>query len=40
MMDLQAAIWDVSLGHCERIAAPGKWKVWRENGQVRFEVLN
>ena len=33
------AIRDVSLGHAGRVAAPGKWKVWREpDGSVKHEV--
>jgi len=24
-------------GHCQRIAAPGKWKVWREGDAVKHE---
>ena len=37
--DLIAAIRDVAAGQCQRIAAPGKWRVWREGGRVKFEVL-
>lgn len=37
--DMVKAIWQVSLKQAERICAPGKWKVWREDGRVRFEVL-
>lgn len=37
--DLIAAIREVAAGHCQRIAAPGKWRVWREGGLVKFEVL-
>lgn len=43
MMTLKEAIEWVGQGKAERIAAPGKWKVWRakgENGvdQVKHEV--
>lgn len=34
------AIWQVYRRRAERIVAPGQWKVWRENGGVRFEVLS
>lgn len=37
MADLD--LWTVALGGADRIAAPGQWKVWREDGRVRFEVL-
>lgn len=38
--DLIVAIRDVKNGRCQRIAAPGKWKVWRgEDGRVAFEVI-
>ena len=33
------AIWLIAMNRAERIATPGKWKVWREDGRVRFEVL-
>lgn len=39
MSDLADAIQMVRLGQAQRIAAPGKWKVWREGERVRFEVL-
>lgn len=38
-MSLARAIWMVSLRQAERIAMPGKWKVWREGGSVKHEVL-
>jgi hypothetical protein len=37
--DLLCAIRDVAAGRCQRICAPGKWRVWREGEQVKFEVL-
>lgn len=38
--DLICAIRDVAAGRCERIAAPGKWRVWRgEDGRVKFETI-
>jgi hypothetical protein len=37
--DLVDAIRDVAANRCKRIAAPGKWRVWREGEQVKFEVL-
>lgn len=39
-MSLADALWMVSLGQVQRIATPGQWKVWREDGRVRFEVLS
>lgn len=40
IVDLILAIRDVAAGRCERIAAPGKWRVWRgEDGRVKFEPL-
>lgn len=37
---LAGAISDVRANHCQRIAAPGQWKVWRySDGTVRHEVL-
>lgn len=40
MSDLALAIYEITLGRAERIAAPGQWRVWRENGRVRFEILS
>lgn len=42
-MTLYEAICEVEQHRCERIAAPGKWKVWRAKGedgadQVKHEV--
>lgn len=34
----EQAVKDVEQGRCERIASPGKWKVWREGGKVLSEV--
>lgn len=39
-MTLAEAIRDVERGRCERIATPGKWKVWREGDKVKHEVLS
>lgn len=36
---LYEAIREVEEGHCERIAAPGQWKVWRDGDEVKVEVL-
>lgn len=36
-MILAQAIAEVREGHCQRIAAPGKWKVWREGDKVNHE---
>lgn len=33
------AFWRVSLGHAQRICAPGKWVVWREGDTVKTEVI-
>lgn len=30
----EQAVKDVEKGRCERIAVPGKWKVWREGDKV------
>lgn len=37
-MTLSEAIREVDQGRCQRIAAPGKWKVWREGDKVLSEV--
>ena len=37
-MTIEEAIREVEQRRCERIAAPGKWKVWREGDQVKHEV--
>lgn len=39
-MTFEHAIWMVRMGQAERIAAPGEWKVWREGGAVKHEVLS
>lgn len=39
MMTLEEAIEWVEQGKADRIAVPGKWKVWREDGQVKHEVM-
>jgi hypothetical protein len=37
---LEQALADVEAGPAERIAAPGKWRVWRgENGRACLEVM-
>jgi hypothetical protein len=36
---MEQAIRDVSAGRVERECAPGEWKVWRDGGAVRVEVL-
>ena len=35
---MEQAIRDVSAGRAERICAPGKWVVWRDETGVRVEV--
>lgn len=40
MMTLEEAIEWVEQGKADRIATPGKWKVWREDGQVKHEVIS
>ena len=37
-MTLAEAIRDVEQGRCQRMASPGKWKVWREGDKVLSEV--
>jgi hypothetical protein len=39
MMTLEEAIVWVEQGKADRIAVPGKWKVWREADQVKHEVI-
>lgn len=39
MMTLEEAIAWVEQGKADRIAVPGKWKVWREGDQVKHEVI-
>ena len=39
MMTLDEAIEWVEQGRATRIAVPGKWKVWREDDQVKHEVI-
>ncbi|MDP3550598.1 MAG: hypothetical protein Q8R81_09395 [Novosphingobium sp.] len=36
-MTLTEAIREVEQGRCQRIAAPGKWRVWRDGDQVKHE---
>lgn len=37
---LLAAIRDVASGRCQRTCAPGKWRVWRDDGgRVKIEVM-
>jgi hypothetical protein len=39
-LDFAKAIRDVLTGRCQRIAAPGQWRVWRgEDGRTRWEFL-
>lgn len=40
MMTLEEAIEWVEQGKADRIAVPGKWKVWREAGQVKHLVVS
>ncbi len=40
MMTLAEAIEWVEQGKADRIAVPGQWKVWREDGQVQHEVIS
>ena len=39
-MNVDQAIREVELRHAERIAAPGKWRVWRNGNTVRHEVFS
>lgn len=38
MMTVEEAIEWVEQGKADRVAVTGKWKVWREDGQVKHEV--
>lgn len=38
-MTLCEAIREVRAGHCQRIAVPGQWKVWRDEAGIHVEVL-
>lgn len=38
-MTLEMAIRETLAGRVGRIAVPGKWKVWREDGTFRVEIL-
>lgn len=35
--ELIKSIREVEQGRCQRIASPGKWKVWREGDKVKHE---
>jgi len=35
---LEQALADVETGRAGRIAAPGKWRVWRDDAGLRIEV--
>ena len=37
--DLKNAIADVTAHKAQRICAPGKWRVWREDGIVMIEIF-
>jgi hypothetical protein len=37
--DVEQAIADVEAGRAQRIAVPGKWRVWREGNRVCVEML-
>jgi hypothetical protein len=39
-MTLREAIAAVRKGHAQRIAVPGKWKVWRDSVNVKHERMN
>lgn len=38
--EMKAAIRQVEAGRAQRICAPGKWRVWREDGLVRSERID
>lgn len=38
MIRLGFAILEVATGRTGRIAAPGKWKVWRDDGRLHIEI--
>ena len=39
MIGLLPALWSVLTGRAQRIAAPGKWRVWRDEAGLHVEVL-
>jgi hypothetical protein len=39
MIRLLIAFWRVSRGHAQRIAAPGRWVVWRDGETVMSKIL-
>ena len=39
MSELKQAIEDVRAQHVQRSCVPGKWRVWRENNDVKIEVF-
>ena len=40
MIRLALAILEVATGRAGRIAAPGKWRVWRDDAGLHIEVLS
>ena len=39
MIRLLKAILDVAVGRAGRIAAPGQWRVWRDDAGLHVEVI-
>jgi hypothetical protein len=39
MIDFMLAVLEVSQHKAQRICAPGKWRVWRENNQIKCEIF-
>lgn len=40
MIPMQQAITNVAANRAQRICVPGKWRVWREGEQVKYEILD
>jgi len=40
MIRLALAILDVATARAGRIAAPGQWKVWRDDAGLHIEIIN
>jgi hypothetical protein len=40
MTRLLSALFAVLTGRAQRIAAPGEWRVWRDDAGLHIEVLN
>lgn len=38
-MKLLEALMDVRNGRAQRICVPGKWRVWRKDDEIKFELI-